>query len=271
MELITQNSNLEISPSLTSQENEIVLAVKTSISIREILETGKGEETLYEVVMKSYAKFPALSGQKQADFEDETPEIKEIRIEGIIDCLKQFKNIHTSEIEQIFEKGARGDFGDVYGLNAKAVGGWVRKYILEREKALKKQMGFEAEQKFYAEREGRRHKEYLEFEKSFADSVELWFFRNEGPSPLRKQILSERLNAALLSAWDESTRWEMWRDELKFRGIEKPDTEQRQKIKEVLIDRSLSATRAKLLKEVEEGKTNIKKILEALKADFKNE
>lgn len=114
----------QVSPKLQGTNREIVQA-SLSKTFREVFNDAELKKLFVASVSSWFEKAPSISGFKNDQMNARD---RGIAIREICNCFKGYLWMGLEESEFVFSMGLRGDLGDTYGFNAKAVNTWLRTY-----------------------------------------------------------------------------------------------------------------------------------------------
>lgn len=133
---MNQLQKYPISPALIKEEREIVEA-SLGQKIKNLTD-NQIKDAILKIITKTF--FDA--GQKS---QDAAPYAAEMTVS----IKRYFSTLSVEEISLCFFKGARGEFGEYFGLNPVSFYGWISKYMTSeaRKTAKLKQLAFEVPEK----------------------------------------------------------------------------------------------------------------------------
>ncbi len=135
-------SDVSFPETASKEHKEIILASK-----QPPLKGFKSSE-LIKAIALLIDKAKKMAGEKDSD-----PKITEAAIEIITEKIKAggYGNLTAEQIEIAIKKGAAGDFGEYFGVNARTLNLWIKEFYQEQMKYRKAQAAHEQKLKFEAE------------------------------------------------------------------------------------------------------------------------
>lgn len=147
-----------LASTLNQQERGVVVAAN-STKLGQMMRSNEGLGVISALLSIELKKMPYKAGFNAAA--QSTEQEQQMYISEMIGVLKAYKYIGVDELKIVIAEGMIGNYGDFFGLNARVLNDWLKKYTgTTRMQAMQKQLQHEQKQLDVVE-EGRKMEEAL--------------------------------------------------------------------------------------------------------------